>query len=217
MLDPRTEAELLWFFNLAPDELQRMRSLQSGFEAEMEARSLRGQHARELRCGPVFVGSDKRHVDPHADFIDERALHAAAKERRIRRALEDAGETSAHILRLRYREILPVCRMPFGCVGGVEASFKRGRAPLKDAVARTLLRGAGNVAHLTPTARAAHRWSRSTRKIGAWLDRLGAALCAKAPSPKDRALGAEVRREAEQLVNRAVDAYRARRRMRSAA
>src|SRR5207237_1234687 len=121
------------------------------FEAEMEARSRRSQHAGGLRCGPVYVGQGDGSVRL-PDLPDEShpALVAVARERRIRAALAGAGPDVELVLRLRFREPLPQCRIPFG----LDGSAARRARPIDACIGVRLtpMRGVGNVAHLTRAA-----------------------------------------------------------------
>jgi hypothetical protein len=161
---------------------------------------------KELRCGPIEV-----HVghDPGTYELDMRVLHAVSRWRRIKRAIEACGPETAEILRLRFREPLRVERFAFD-LGG-KALLKRldDRAPGALRAEFESLRGAGTLAHLTPAARAAHRWSRSTRKIDRWLDVVGRELAASRPRARTLEMAESVRREAENMVTRACEKYAA--------
>lgn len=217
----REVADLERFFNDCDGEIRRdVRSLQSGFELEMEARSRRARHRPRvissgghivcvdngLRCGPIYVGQGDDGHAIEARGPDPHALAAVRFESRVRAALRNAGEEIATILRLRFREVLPPSRIQFGLYG---ASAPRGR-PIAGAIGVRLhpVRGPGNLAHLTDAARAAYGATRTRRDLPAWVDALGRKLAQPHVTQQERALGKAIAQQCELLELAALAAYK---------
>lgn len=223
----RDIADLEWFYAEAEGAIKRgVRSGQSTFEAEMEARSRRAQaaelavypptpelgagvlwHDAGLRCGPVYVGQgDARGFVPDLPDEEHPAMIAVARERRIRRALAGAGPDVELALRLRFREVLQPRRIPFGLAG---SSGRRAR-PLAAClgVRLTPARGPGNLAHLTAAAAEAWTIARTCLDLSRWVDRLGGRVHHQgAVSPMERSLVKAIAKECEALELSALDAY----------
>lgn len=218
-IDPRDEADLLWLWNDCEGELKRIPSMHQALERRAHFKPIErdqvvdvwnelGQrigHYGGLRGGPIYVGTVKPggrpKLDPFASLAGARAVAAATKERRMHEALELAGPGAREVLRLRFREILPAARIPFGVVGGADP--KASGALTLIAVRRTLLRGAGSAAHLTRAAIDAHATAVKfgvNLAIGAWVDRLGLTLQRGRATPAERLLGRAIAREVHKLV-----------------
>lgn len=237
MLDAGRCPELEWRFEDADGEIKRIGSVQSNFEAQMEAREKKGRHranvieerdplSGEIRrhvygglvCGQVYVGSGDR-FGAKAPEIDRRALSAADRARRIDAALELAERLypgTRETLTLRFRDPMKIVgsdhdriavRAVFGLAGGL--SGRRELEPTAG-VRLNLLRGAGNVAHLTAAAQAAYDDARTRKQTCAeWTDWLGEKLARKGCSAAERALGAMIARQADALVVLAIARFRA--------
>jgi hypothetical protein len=151
-------------------------------------------------AGLIYVGQGDEHAEP-STHIDGRAIAAAKRDRRIKAVLARVSEYSVFLLDLRYRIPLPDCRAAFGCSDGLAAWRRRRAFPPMHLVHE---RGAGTVAHLTPTALELYPVETHHR-----VDQLGRRLLA-APLPWERDRGEQLRREAERLVLDAYSEYRAR-------
>lgn len=220
----RDVSDLEWYFNDCEGAIKRdVRSLQSGFEAEMDARSKLSRHrvfsvedgrgrflvrGTELACGcgAHSTGSHEgARLPEHPDDSDP-ILFAVARERRVSGALDRAGPLVALALRLRFREVLPECREPFGVVGG---TVRRARTLAMNGIRKPLRRGQGNLAHLTEIAAAAHDGDRTRLDLSRWVDRLGNRLREGHLPPGVRALGRAIAHECEILEHRCLGAYHA--------
>ncbi len=234
----RERRDLIWYMGPRDGEIRRdVRSCQSAFEAQMDARAKSGRHTplavhrpgedhgevlwrdTGLRSGTVYVGAgDEGATVPRG--MDDLALQAVREEGPIH-ALDPEHR---HILELRFGRPLHACDscalglpngkraclIPFGFDGqrGV-----RGRPTgWAMGVPRAELRGAGTVAHLTFAARTAFGGARTRRDQEEWIQYLGGQLC-RAPDadPALRALGVRIVREAEAMTAGALESYRVQR------
>ena len=210
-VDPR--GELLWFWN---DAVAEIAALRSTWPQEARAKAERSGSRDPLR-NYVYVPTGELHSQ--ARGFDGRAVAAASKYRRIAAALAAAGPETEHLLRLRFGEVLTAARAMFSAsdadrvrttllAAGAKNKVTRERARLTAISRRAQLeRGPGSLAHLTEAALVAYAAARTTRTLEAWVDHLGQRLSSGTASGPDRALQAEVRRQAEKLVARAWKRY----------
>lgn len=207
----REVADLEWYWNDSAGEMQALRSTwtesllaSSGRSGAMIGTSEDGGVTEDvgLRCGPVYV--PKGGSPGTGREMDHAALHAATRERCIRTAIHAAGLQVELVLRLRFREPLPQCRVPFGLAG--EVAPRRGRLMTEAMGVRlTPARGPGSLAHLTPTARS----SSTVADVARWANELGARLAHGKASAEDRDLQRAIARECEALELEAIQRYRA--------
>lgn len=190
-IHPSDEADLLWLWTEAEGE---MKGICSTWPREARARA-EGTAERDVMRNYVHVPSSRPTVQPHG--MDGRALAAARREKRIRRALTEAGPDAELVLRLRFSELRP-CRAPFG-IGAATARRDR-PARLDVGVPVIVPRGPGSVAHLTAAAALAWKAARTTLGVERWVDQLGRELAAGRASDDDRALQRVIGRESEALV-----------------
>jgi hypothetical protein len=219
-----SRAELEWLFNEAPAAVGGLRStFRDGVEV------LRGRppgfvidglwYPGELRLsGKIHVGST--HMQEASYEIEDSFLAAAARERRLWAAVVVAAWEAhwvpapavppLHVLRLRFREVIPAERRVFGLPGFAAL----GARPL-DRVRHVAARGPGILAHLTLAAAQAWGRERTQLELARWVDRLGSRLAAgKAATPGERELGGAIRAECALLEDRALVAFeRARQRV----
>lgn len=162
-IDPRAEADLRWFWTWSQGDM----GLRSSFPA-MVAR---------LECGGRTGGR------PIMD-IDERCLEAAARARRISRALE----------LLKARERLALC-----------AAY----GPTAPAEPLPLLGVAAPVAPMTRAAIDGHRDSNTNRPLEEWLLRLCWRVQQRTSDAlaSDRVLVRAIAQEADALLRQAVGAF----------
>jgi hypothetical protein len=223
VIDPTSCPILERYFESVPDELKRIGSVHSSFEAEMDARECRRPHALRVIVERDEFGGERRHVygglvngqvycgqgdelrirDPHPKTWRDPGLVAAGFAKRVELAFRDLEQNDVAVLRLRFREPLPAAWVCFGIAG---ANGRRDRPSIDGiaVVARELPRGCGNVAHLTEAAQAAHAQARTQRDLVRWLDALGSKADRGKLSPAESALVREIRRQAEALVSRAL-------------
>lgn len=216
-VDPRDEADLLWYFNDAAGEI---RALRSTWPQEARANAERSSSGTGvvLRQGQVHVPSSQLHPQPRG--IDGRAIAAVTLEKRIRRQLAAAGPDAELALQLRYREVLTPSRAVFGAGDSDRMRRTLDAASSKDKVQRERARltainqrarperGPGSLAHITAAAFIAYAGARSTLPIERWVDRLGQRLAAGGATEAERTLQREITRQADALVLRAWQAYR---------
>jgi hypothetical protein len=231
LVDSTSSPILDRYFNDVPDDLRRIGSLQSSFEAEMEARSARGRHlptvvhdedGRQvasytgLRCGPVHVRSAAVRSCRPPEYPEDRdpGLRASEFARQVERSLAQLEPRDVLVLRLRFREPLPVSRVAFG---RAPPSSWRG-ALAAGADHRQRERGCGNVAHLADAAHHAYERARTELPFVRWLEHLGTRLVQVnaqgmvqarkgGTSVAARADAAEIARESEALVTVALGRF----------
>jgi hypothetical protein len=243
-IDPRDESALLWFFNERQGDIGRdVRSAQPGWEAALEARAKMQRHrffvakddrglvfcgGTDLRCGcTVHRHGIENESAPDEPETDRSALES---ERQIGDRLWAADilaptmvppwsclTTPSGVLALRFHDVLPIWRIPFGLEGlAGRTGAPQGRKLGLMAVAKTRLRGAGSVAHLTPAAISAHAAALLHGFHGGaatYVDRLGGHLrpregCKLTSTEAERMLGRQIARESLALVLFAWNCYR---------
>lgn len=233
MADAGRCPDLEWRFNDAEIEIKRIGSVQSSFEAEMEARSRQARHLPNvilerdpvsgqvrrhvyggLVCGQVFVGGGT-HSSSSPKEPDRRALSASDRARRIDAAIELADRLhpgTREILELRFGAPMKVLdpasddRVIVRGIFGVAG----GQRSETTGIRRALLRGNGSVAHLTDAAREAFERSRTAREsCSEWVDWLGTKLARNGGSAAERTLAATIARESDTLVVVAIARFRA--------
>lgn len=106
-----------------------------------DASAAMGIHAVDYLQMSMSMGSTQRNSDHHTT----QQLNAARRHARIERALLSMRSDHVSLIRLACDEPPRALRAPFGQLG--------------------------NLAHLSRAAQEGHRASRSTRDVGAWLDR----------------------------------------------
>lgn len=174
----------------------------------MEARSQRGRHLAR-----VFVDDDGRRIGCYGGLVNGQ-VHVghgggggAVREAEPDELARDAVERAARI----GRALLDADRLHPGTRAILELRFRRDLAPERAAfgTATGRQRGCGNVAHLTDAAIGAFEQSRTRLETcEAWVDRLGSRLAASTAGAVELALGAQIAREAESLVDIAIERFR---------
>jgi hypothetical protein len=222
-IHPRDEHSLLWYFNDAAGQLDTRGEMHASMVTRMQFAALRrpnhlngiDERTGRNEADVIYIGSiqPSSRVPVHPDE-DSHGMKAARGERRIRERLKAAGAEAEEILRLRFREVLHECRIPFGLEGQDLRQAKRGRKLSLIAVRLPLRRGPGTAAHLTAAARDAYAYAAARgakRDLSAWVDQLGGRIDRGTASPAERLLGAQIAREAQALVLWAWGCYSARR------
>jgi hypothetical protein len=206
-------------------ESRSMLGRHRGFVVRFDRQGIepRVQHldGTDLHCGcTAHGGQGSDGAAPEREWIDRGSLVAVRSKERTVVVLQDTDSAArapdarwtcsvppSEVLQLRFREVLPKCREPFGIIEG----------PLRVAKALDIqrqvpVRGAGNVAHLTAAAAVAWRRSLGGRgargSVAGWTDRFGAKLKEGRVSQEDRALCSSIAHESQQLVIAALTLYR---------